>query len=47
MTMELLVLLDAHDTVVFGTDEKKIKIIMALNYNFDKTKFLIFGTRQD
>ena len=50
-------LLYADDTVVFGTDEKefqnnldmfyKYSELWHLSVNFDKTKIMIFGTRQD
>ena len=55
--LKLLVQLYADDTVVFGTDEKEFQNNLDMFYkyselwhlaiNFDKTKFLIFGTRQD
>ena len=50
-------LLYADDTVVFGTDEKEFQNNLDMFYeyselwhlsvNFDKTKIMIFGTRQD
>ena len=50
-------LLYADDTVVFGTDEKEFQNkfdlfneyseLWHLSTNFDKTKMMIFGTRQD
>ena len=50
-------LLYADDTVVFGTDEKEFQNnfdvfyayseLWHLSVNFDKTKIMIFGTRQD
>ena len=55
--LKLLVLLYADDTVVFGTDEKEFQNNLDMFYeyselwhlsvNFDKTKIMIFGTRQD
>ena len=55
--LKLLVLLYADDTVVFGTDEKEFQNSLDMFYeyselwhlaiNFDKTKILIFGNRQD
>ena len=55
--LKLLVLLYANDTVVFGTDEKEFQNNLDMFYeyselwhlsiNFDKTKIMIFGTRQD
>ena len=50
-------LLYADDTVVFGTEEKEFQNNLDMFYeyselwhlsiNFDKTKIMIFGTRQD
>ena len=50
-------MLYADDTVVFGTDEKEFQNNLDMFYeyselwhlsiNFDKTKIMIFGTRQD
>ena len=55
--MKLFVLLYADDTVIFGTDEKQFQgnlnlffeytKIWKLDVNFDKTKVIIFGTRND
>ena len=55
--LELVVLLYADDTVVFGTDEKEFQNNLDMFYeylqlwhvsiNFDKTKIMTFGTRQD
>ena len=55
--LELLVLLYADYTVVFGTDEKGFQNNLDVLYgyselwhvsiNFDKTKIMLFGTRQD
>ena len=46
-------LLYVDDTVVFGTDEKDLDMcyeyseLWHLSINFDKTKIMIFGTRQN
>ena len=55
--LKLLVLLYADDTFVFCTDEKEFQDNLDMFYeysklwhlsiNFDKTKSMIFGTRQD
>ena len=55
--LKLLVLVYTDDTIVFGTDEKEIKNNLDMFYeyselwnlsiNFDKTRIMIFGTRQD
>ena len=54
--MKLLLLLYANDTVVFGRDVKEFQNNLDMFYelwhlhvsiNFDKTKIMIFGTRQD
>ena len=55
--LKLLVLLYADDTVIFGTDEisfqKNLDVfyeyakMWKLDINYDKTKVLIFGTRND
>ena len=55
--MKLLVRLYAYDTVVIGTDEKEFQNNLDMFYeyselwhlsvNFDQTKIMIFGTRQD
>ena len=51
--LKLLVLLYVDDTVVFGTDEKDLDMcyeyseLWHLSINFDKTKIMIFGTRQN
>ena len=55
--LKLLVLLYADDTVIFGTDENDLQnnidifyeysILWHLTFNFDKTRCVIFGSRQD
>ena len=57
MYIQLFVLLYADDTVIFGTDETEFQNnlnafyeyskIWRLDINYDKTKILIFGTRND
>ena len=55
--IKIFVLLYADDTVIFGTDEVSFQInlnaffeysqIWKLDINFDETKILVFGTRND
>ena len=55
--IKIFVLLYADDTVIFGTDEVSFQNnlnaffeysqIWKLDINFDKTKILVFGTRND
>lgn len=55
--LKLFVLLYADDTVIFGTDEESFQHSLSmfheysklwrLDINYDKTKILIFGTRND
>lgn len=57
MYVKLFILLYADDTVIFGTDATSLQHnlnvfyeyskIWKLNINYDKTKILIFGTRND
>ena len=59
MYIQLFVLLYADDTVIFGTDETEFQNNLNdfyeyskiwrldINYRYDKTKILIFGTRND
>ena len=55
--IQLFILLYADDTVIFGTDETEFQNnlnafyefsnMWRLDINYDKTKILIFGTRND